>query len=48
MVWWINVILGILIGSFLACYVPIYREGFKAVLGRLANAKSSNKSKAKK
>lgn len=42
MTWWVNLILGLLIGSFLASYVPAYRDGFKAVLNRLAQSKKKN------
>jgi len=46
--WIINLILGMLIGSFLACYVPAYYKGFRAVLGRLANKNPTDKKTTKK
>ena len=42
MAWWVNIIFGILIGSFMSCYVPAYHNGFKAVLNRLAQTKKKN------
>ncbi len=47
MVWWVNVVLGILIGSFLATYVEGYRNLFKALLDKLASSKKKPNKKKK-
>ncbi len=47
MSWWVNIIFGLLIGSFMATYVPGYRAGFKAVFDRLAQS-GKKKIKGKK
>ena len=48
MTWWLNLMMGLLIGSFLSCYIPAYRNGFMAVLGRLASGKKKKKLPPKK
>lgn len=37
MIWWMNVLLGFLVGSFAASYFPAYRNLFMKVLGALAS-----------
>lgn len=39
MPFWVNILLGFLIGSFLACYSEGYRNLFQSVLGKLASGK---------
>lgn len=47
MAWYVNVILGFLIGSFMATYFPLYREGFKKVLNFLAKKTQTEPPKKK-
>ena len=48
MTWWVNIILGFLIGSFMATYIPAYRDGFKAMLDRISKGKKKSKPKKDK
>lgn len=45
MIWWVNILLGFLIGSFLACYSEGYRNLFQSVLGKLASGGKKGKGK---
>lgn len=49
MPFWINILLGFLIGSFAATYSEGYRNSFKSILDRLSKGKKkSNPNKKKK
>jgi len=43
MVWWVNILLGFLIGSFAATYSEGYRNLFKSILDRLSKGKKKSK-----
>jgi len=47
MVWWVNILLGFLIGSFAATYVEGYRNLFKGIFDKLASKKKNSSNKKK-
>ena len=48
MAWWINVVLGFIIGSFAATYSEGYRNTFKGILGALSKKTEKKKTKTNK
>lgn len=48
MVWWVNILLGFLIGSFAATYSEGYRNLFKRIFDKLSGSKKKSNPDEKK